>query len=241
VYKKINIKGLFKMNLGDKKFNIQDISNTFLSFGKLESPLEIRFFNHIEKYLDPSFEIKPQAELEVLKKKFRMDFIITNGKYRVGIECDGEEYHSGEIASWLDEWKDALYLLHEKVDVIYRFVSEDIFNHIECIILFLIQNERNVFQQSNYRGLEEKCSLLNSDGYISTMYSHSQRVFKSRDALKVVNREIGKGKVDIVWLKMFLLTYVYPDLELQELIGIYKSENDIDALMERYKAMYQKD
>lgn len=47
--------------------------------------------------------------------------------YRIGIECDGKKFHNASR----DEWRDAMILGGEHLDVIYRLRGSDINFYIE--------------------------------------------------------------------------------------------------------------
>jgi hypothetical protein len=224
------------MNIEDSKFEL--VLNSILKFGKLESPLEFRLYNHFDKYLNEDYKIEPQGLLEIFDHKYRIDFVITNGKYSIGIECDGQEFHDGEEASWKDEWKDAMYLLHDEVTAVYRFVYDDIFNNLDCILLYLMNEEPKVFNQQNRSALKANCRFIDKAGEVKVYHNYHKRLFRSHEFINVIRRKVGKFNADIVWTKMLFLRYLHPTYEVSDLIVEFKKESDMKVLKSRLENMY---
>jgi hypothetical protein len=74
------------------------------------------------KYINPSACIKNQYPAKVRGYQFAIDFMITVGSHKIGIECDGRQFHSVEK----DEWRDKLILGAGIVDSMVRLRGTDI-------------------------------------------------------------------------------------------------------------------
>jgi hypothetical protein len=99
-----------------------------------DSPIEDRFVFHFENYAATDLELFPQVQVETLCGRFVLDFVArTPSGYRVGIECDGRDYHD----PGRDEWRDAMILGDEHVDALYRIRGSDI-HHVIHDVLFLM-------------------------------------------------------------------------------------------------------
>lgn len=106
-----------------------------------ESPIEEIFAYNIVKYLDEGVTFKKQESVDTSCGKFRLDFIVTRSGRSIGVECDGEEYHS----PLRDEWRDAMILETGPVVAIYRFQGKDIFSNIEDCLFILSICEPQLF------------------------------------------------------------------------------------------------
>ncbi|WP_428304638.1 hypothetical protein [Lacipirellula sp.] len=97
-----------------------------------ESPLERLFHDQLLKRLPRGVSIQPQVEVQTLCGKFRLDFMVEVGGRRVGLECDGKEFHD----EWRDEWRDAMILGDNQADEIIRFRGCDLTYHLDdCMYL----------------------------------------------------------------------------------------------------------
>lgn len=85
------------------------------------------------KLRDASFPIIPQFQAYDSMHKYRLDFLLeTNSDYKIGIECDGLEYHAKKQQYIFDRKRDR-YLLHHGI-LLMRFPSVEIYNNIDnCI------------------------------------------------------------------------------------------------------------
>jgi hypothetical protein len=73
---------------------------------ELESPIEELFIEGLERYLSPHPKVIPQYELVTPNGRFRLDFLLIMCNQRIGVECDGHDFHD----EWKDEWRDAIIL-----------------------------------------------------------------------------------------------------------------------------------
>jgi hypothetical protein len=109
-----------------------------------DSPIEDMFVRHYERYAVSSAELVPQKEIKTICGNFILDFRIQDETgYRVGIECDGKEFHEESR----DEWRDAMILGGDHVDVIYRLRGSDINFYIEDVLYLLSVLEPQLFKE----------------------------------------------------------------------------------------------
>jgi len=107
-----------------------------------DSPIEDRFALHYVKYASEEVDMAPQFEVATLCGHFIIDFVLTTSEgYRVGIECDGREYHDQSR----DEWRDAMILGESHVDAIYRLRGSDITYYIEDILYLMAVLDPHLF------------------------------------------------------------------------------------------------
>lgn len=110
-----------------------------------ESPIEQRFAWDAWKRLRPEVALEKQVWVQTHCGNFRLDFVArTPGNRRVGIECDGKNFHDRRR----DEWRDALVLSTGACDVIYRLRGKDIWARPSDVLYVLTQLERELFSDS---------------------------------------------------------------------------------------------
>lgn len=97
-----------------------------------------------------------QWEIRTICGQFRIDFVLEAPGLKVGVECDGAEYHDFTR----DEWRDAMILGTDEIDFMYRLRGRDIQRHIEDVLFLISRNHPALFSQ---RGLVNLASLA-SDG-----------------------------------------------------------------------------
>lgn len=109
-----------------------------------DSPIEDIFAFHYVKHASQSVALMSQHRVETLCGAFILDFVMKdqNG-YTVGVECDGKEFHNESR----DEWRDAMILGENHVDVIYRVRGRDINFYIEDVLYLLSELEPSVFSE----------------------------------------------------------------------------------------------
>ena len=129
-----------------------------------DSPIEDIFVRYYERYAALSAKLTPQKEVKTICGNFILDFLIEDeAGYRVGIECDGKEFHEESR----DEWRDAMILGDSHVDVMYRLRGSDINFYIEDILYILSKLEPDLFRERANKNLEILASTeakgLNAD------------------------------------------------------------------------------
>jgi hypothetical protein len=120
-----------------------------------DSPIEEKFAWALAKYLRPEITVTKQKDAPTRWGNFRLDFLVTAGTRRVGVECDGVDYHDIER----DAWRDAVILGKGHADVIYRFKGADIHYAVDDLMYLLRKYEPHLFTE---RGLIN-LNILGSD------------------------------------------------------------------------------
>ena len=111
---------------------------SYKAYKETESLIEDIFINAINYRMKPEVKIIPQYNAEVRGMRFRLDFVFEYGSERIGVECDGKEFHNKAR----DLWRDSILLGEKKLDVIYRFYGTDIYNRIfECVYLIYFHHK----------------------------------------------------------------------------------------------------
>lgn len=90
-----------------------------------ESPLEEKFLRMADKFISPDIDIQTQVEFKTICGLFRVDFVLSSSDIRVGIECDGEDYHKNR--KHLDEWRDAAILGDDYLDYVIRIPGKALY------------------------------------------------------------------------------------------------------------------
>lgn len=99
-----------------------------------DSPIEDRLVFHFVNYAALDLELTPQVAVDTLCGRFVLDFVaLTPAGYRVGIECDGKDFHD----AGRDEWRDAMILGDGYADAIYRIRGSDI-HYVIHDVLYLM-------------------------------------------------------------------------------------------------------
>lgn len=120
----------------------------------LESEIERIFYSEICKVISDKIKFEPQFEISTICGNFRIDFYFElNGK-RIGIECDGKEFHKGSR----DSFRDAILLGDNHIDEIFRFKGKDVFYHIHKSIFMIF------FLHPNFLSERGKINLQNRLG-----------------------------------------------------------------------------
>jgi hypothetical protein len=103
------------------------------------------------KFASDDVDITPQFEVTTLCGRFIIDFVLTTSDgNRVGIECDGREFHDESR----DEWRDAMILGEGHVDAIYRLRGSDITYYMEDILYLMAVLEPRFFSSRATKNLE---------------------------------------------------------------------------------------
>lgn len=118
--------------------------------GKTESPIEEIFAREISSKVKPEVKATTQYELTACGISFRMDFVLEYEGRKIGIECDGKEFHNYAK----DLWRDAIILGDEKLDAIYRFSGKEIIGKIDACIYIMYFNDREFFDAEKVKILE---------------------------------------------------------------------------------------
>jgi hypothetical protein len=120
------------------------------------SPIEDFFALCYVKYAAPDIDFIPQFKVNTLCGTFIVDFaLIDQSGYRIGVECDGKDFHEESR----DEWRDAMILGENHIDAIYRVRGSDIQHHIEDVLFLLAELEPNLFDARAILNLSVLASL----------------------------------------------------------------------------------
>jgi very-short-patch-repair endonuclease len=196
---------------------------------KLESPLEEIFIENLEKYLSPKTTIIPQYEVQTLVGKYRIDFVLISENKKIGIECDGKEFHD----EWRDEWRDGLILQTGEVDIIYRFRGKDIYTSLNNCIYVIYYFDKELFND-RYRYIFPNLISPEFENDFVNYYSKHQSIrmtyrvwHDSEDLTKNIQVIIERRDKDKFGHWKVLVKYAIdnPDLSLEQLMKL--RENDM--------------
>ena len=120
-----------------------------------DSPIEDSFAYNMVKYIDPEAKLIPQYKVHTICGNFVIDFLcVTSDGKKIGIECDGKEFHDDSR----DEWRDAMILGDEKVDSIYRFRGCEITYSINEILYIFSLYEPMLFSSRGRSNIKLLCN-----------------------------------------------------------------------------------
>ena len=95
-----------------------------------------------------------QAEAPTLCGKFRLDLLVIVENRRIGIECDGRDFHD----EYRDEWRDAMILGDVRTDEIIRLRACDLTYHLDDCIFILSRLHPSMFANRHRMNLERLAS-----------------------------------------------------------------------------------
>lgn len=218
------------MNFSEKGYN----ANHDYEYEKVESVIELRFLNHLEKYLSDQTEIIVQLPLDTISGIFKADITLKKDNRIIIIECDGEEFHTEEIDRWYDEWRDALILFNKKAETIYRIKGIDIYNNINSLIYLIYFFEQDLFNIGYSEKLPKKTiTSINNKKMIDYIFINEKG--KEIPNRIVVERKNLKTDFDRFWAKYVLYSLLYPRNKIKQLIEIMKAKhlelNDLISML----------
>lgn len=215
------------------------------TFGELESPIEERFYNHIYKYKKQDVELIPQYPVSTISGNFRIDFVLKNENRAIGIECDGEEFHTKEKDDWYDEWRDTLIMVQSEVKNIYRVKGKDIFQNINDLIYFIGKSEPDLFSSAidKLKPLIREGTLKNNrfdvidrKGIIYEV--NEENGMEVQRLIQIKKRNLGSD-FDPFYLQYLLYSLVYPNINIPKLIEIFCEKQFSDEeLIQMYNERY---
>lgn len=116
-----------------------------------DSPIEDLFAEYFLRYAAAGIAFEPQHSVHTLCGTFIVDFLIVDAAgRRIGIECDGKEFH--DLSR--DEWRDGMILGDEHLDAMYRFRGQDLHYSMDDVMYFLYSMEPSVFDPCAPRKLQ---------------------------------------------------------------------------------------
>lgn len=163
-----------------------------------ESPIEDMFLRAISKRLDTeTCRITPQFPAETICGSYRLDFVIDDGRSRIGIECDGEEFHDNQ--NWRDEWRDAMILGDKKVDRIYRFRGKDLKHHPDDVLGVLAWFHPRIFDDRQ-RWIVERAASEHIPLHLGETFIHPEQ----EDLLLGIGGEPERPNHSMWFLRRFM-------------------------------------
>ncbi len=117
-----------------------------LDLTEFESQIEEDMAIGLQKHLPDPLSIRPQVKVNTGFMTFHIDLVVIN-RYgaRIGIECDGKEFHQDAVR---DKCRDALILGTRAVEAIYRFRWHQIYFHRDDCYYFITRRDPSVFTEA---------------------------------------------------------------------------------------------
>jgi very-short-patch-repair endonuclease len=216
--------------------------------GNLESPIEERLLNHIEKYIRGGIEIHPQYAVQTISGDFRIDFVLSSANRKIAIECDGIEFHTKNDDDWYDEWRDVLILFQSEVDTIYRVKGKDIFLNIIDIVYFIGEQEQEIFKVDTHKltSLIHRGTLNNKKWDTGDrkriIYDSFDDEGNTCERLIEITKRTSDLSSDPMYLKYILYSMIYIGKKIPELIKIFSQKHySRKELIEKFNSMYPDD
>lgn len=137
-----------------KKFLLSAINyKDPITYGPCDSPIEEDFLESFRHVAAPNITVEAQHECLTAIGKFRLDFIACSktNDLKVGIECDGKEFHTAER----DVPRDKAIIDAGIVSRIYRLRGKDIYFRIHDTLHLLSTLNPSLFSERGIRNLEQ--------------------------------------------------------------------------------------
>jgi hypothetical protein len=134
-----------------------------------ESPLEDIFAWNIIKYLSNSIVLEKQVTLDTICGAFRVDFVVHKRLAKIGLECDGRDYHNPVY----DEWRDAILIGSNQLQAVYHFPGRGIFHHVAGCLAALSIWEPTIFSDAGTINLR----TLAREVFQDERYVRERRIF----------------------------------------------------------------
>ncbi len=99
-----------------------------------ESPIEEMLLHTLHKHLRDDVCLQMQVETNTICGIFRLDFLLSTDTLKIGIECDGKEFHKNRLR---DEWRDAMILGANHADEIVRIDGSAIHYGVDSCVFVL--------------------------------------------------------------------------------------------------------
>jgi len=182
-----------------------------------DSPIEDIFAWTLDKHLDPRVNVIPQCEIPTRAGTFRLDFLIEGSFLKVGIECDGKEFHDAHR----DEWRDANILAVKGVDRLYRFSGKDLHHHTDHCIALMMQYEPFLFSE---RGRLNLATLVAEDLPEFEKSGFAAQDFGPIRATRYVYMDPPHGKRQFPnpwWTVLARFALDHPPMPLEQMIAAF--------------------
>ena len=188
-----------------------------------DSPIEDEFALTYTKYINENVDFRAQEIVYTKCGQFRIDFIVElEDKRKIGIECDGEEFHDKSR----DEWRDAAILGDTDVYGMYRINGADIQYHLEDVLYILSIWEPQLFSERGRNILKRIASevILKVKEFDTTMLVVP---FTSERGVYYLSLE-RRVKQYTEHIKKQFWAYAYHVIKNSNL-------NDLDAIINEYR------
>lgn len=119
-----------------------------------ESPIEEGFARQAAYLWADKTRVYKQFPVSTRYGLFRLDFALEVHSWRVGIECDGKEFHDRER----DTYRDAAILGSRAVDEILRFRGVDLYRCPDDCLCILSRVNDHLFRHEGLRRLDRNAS-----------------------------------------------------------------------------------
>lgn len=185
----------------------------------LDSPIETLLDYKLSKYVDDRARIFQQYPIRTQCGTRIIDFVIERDSVRIGIECDGRDFHVYER----DLWRDAVILGTGEIDVIYRLSGSMITNHPDDCLFIIAYQSPLMFSD---RG------RLNLDRLASVEVKRAPTIRSGRCGVLYRDAETGMDRSEAVERRSLDLPSVFRRWTYARSSG----ERDLDKLVERFFA-----
>jgi hypothetical protein len=191
-----------------------------------DSPIEDEFALHFSRYAAETTSMEPQFQVNTICGLFILDFLITtpNG-HRIGIECDGKEFHNESR----DEWRDGMILGGAHADTIYRLRGADIHHRIEDVLMVLCTLEPGLFNsraRARLRTLASDEALQMSANTEQDVYSALIASEGNMGTLRIEARRriipLGQRRF---WMTAYKFAVAHNGGNLDDLMATYRANN----------------
>lgn len=192
-----------------------------------DSPIETIFASYCFKHLRSGVHVEKQVEVTTRHGSFRIDFGLSVGDGRIGVECDGKDFHEG----LRDELRDAILLGESHCATMYHFRGCDITCYPEDCVWLMSRLDPELFTERGHLQLERlhrleisgsheelaKCESFNhliqdgTQGYHFWAFRRSMRMVSEFSHLRYY------------WKVLYDFACEHPGASLDELLDIHKS------------------
>lgn len=175
-----------------------------------DSPIEDMFAWSLAKYMNPDLALHTQVEIDTFAGRFRLDFLATSPNCKIGLECDGKEYHRYDR----DMFRDSIILGATSIDAIYRFGGAAIHYSLDDALYTLSTVEPGLFSPRGRTNLKQ---LATRDPYI---YDGTEFIirFSTRDTPSIWIRALRRDHPNPVWKRLFAYAEAHSTLSLDAMI-----------------------
>jgi very-short-patch-repair endonuclease len=190
-----------------------------------DSPIEDKFAYHATKYLLQDLQFHTQYEVITICGKFVVDFVaISPSGKKIGIECDGKDFHNKAR----DEWRDAMIMGDDRLDSIYRLRGVDLTYFMNDVLYILSRCEPDLFSQRGHLNIETLASTEIQDikveknqttFYIQMKDDETDQI--SHILIERRHKNIPKGKQQF-WQNLYAFAKSQNGGILDEIIATYK-------------------